>query len=92
MSEEMEKELEWYKEFLEIADNKILLDNLPELKPKIEKIKDYVLLLEYIKEEEERLLKTLNLKDEDLKHAREMIKEMLTRREKLQKELKNNMN
>lgn len=92
MSEEMEKELEWYKGFLEIADNKILLDNLPELKPKIEKIKDYVLLLEYIKEEEERILKTLNLKDEDLKCAREMIKKMLTRGEKLQKELKDNMN
>jgi len=92
MSEDMENELEWYKGFLEIVDNKIFLDKLPQVKPNIEKIKDYVLLLEYIKEEEERLLKTLNLNDEDLKRAREMLKQMLTKREKLKKELNNNMN
>ena len=92
MSEDMENDLEWYKGFLEIVDKNECIDKLPENKPHIEKIKDYVLLLEFLKGEEERLLKKLNLSSEDAARAREYIKKMLTWREKIKKEAMNNTN
>ena len=92
MSEDMENDLEWYKGFLEIVDKKDFIDKLPETKPHIEKIKDYVLLLEFLKGEEERLLRKLNLSDVDAAHAREYIKKMLTWREKIKKDVMNNTN
>lgn len=89
MTEDMENELEWYKDFLEIADKKELLDNLPQIKPNLEKIKDYVMMLEIIKGEEERLLNTLNLNEADKARAREILKGMLTLTDKARKAAQN---
>ncbi len=89
MTEDMENELAWYKDFLEIADKKEFLDNLPQIKPNLEKIKDYVMMLEIIKGEEERLLNTLNLNEADKARAREILKGMLTLTDKAKKAAQN---